>query len=195
MADKLTRPKASYIDFLNLGNNYIQQKNITSEIRELRSENIFRTSIISNQLNDIHKQTNISNKILLKNLVYHEQSLKSLLRIEQNFIQLREDIDNINSNISKIVNHLELTRFQEELAKKKRVSLHITSLELEEIEKIKLTFPEWGLLQLQIIEEILSKENISVESFSDSIVELKEAQKIFDKLSFMKKDFIRRLGD
>ena len=195
MADKLTRPKASYIDFLNLGNNYIQQKNITSEIRELRSENIFRTSIISNQLNDIHKQTNISNKILLKNLVYHEQSLKSLLRIEQNFIQLREDIENINSNISKIVNHLELTRFQEELAKKKRVSLHITSLELEEIEKIKLTFPEWGLLQLQIIEEILSKENISVESFSDSIVELKEAQKIFDKLSFMKKDFIRRLGD
>jgi hypothetical protein len=176
VVDNLTRPKASYTDLLNIGNNFIQQKNITSELRELSSANIIGTSIISNQLDDIYNQRKNSNKLLLKNLVYHEQSLKSLLRIEQNFIQLREDIENLNSNISKIVNHLELVRFQEELAKKKRVSLHTTSLELEGIEKIKETFPEWGLLQLHIIEEILSKENIHVESFSDSIVELKEAQ-------------------
>ena len=105
--------------------------------------------------------------------------------------QLSNEIQKASFNqLSSISQHLSDMKLLEIEDRKHRVTLHEISLEIERIHQIKEEFPEWSLLNLEILSEIIDENSMSIENFSTSFSDLSHAQKIFDNLNSLKNDLL-----
>ena len=193
------RPKASYVDFLHLGENLLRNKKIVGELKNLREQHLVGTQVMINQLDNIAHAAEVwareSHALLEETNRLQEESLQSLRGIEHGLENLARQTNQIMSDTSAIVHHLDQQAKKQEEDEGRRLLIHKLNVHLELIESRKNQYPEWGLLEINILEDMISSNDISIEQFASSLEELKQAQVIFDKLKVLRIEINEILGD
>ncbi len=187
------------MDFLHLGENLLRNKKIVGELKNLREQHLVGTQVMINQLDNIAHAAEVwareSHALLEETNRLQEESLQSLRGIEYGLENLARQTNQIMSDTSAIVHHLDQQAKKQEEDEGRRLLIHKLNVHLELIESRKNQYPEWGLLEINILEDMISSNDISIEQFASSLEELKQAQAIFDKLKVLRIEINEILGD
>ena len=189
----------------NLNQNTIELKEaviINSAIELHGNEKLIEQQRNTNQLLDSinHlksqelKLNQISNEILIEQQRNTNQLLRKINQLKSQELKLSKISNEIQkasfNQLLGISEHLRDMKLLEIEDRKYRVTLHEISLEIVRIHQIKEEFPEWSLLNLEILSEIIDENSMSIENFSTSFSDLSHAQEIFDNLDSLKNDLL-----
>jgi len=242
------RPKASYVDFLHLGENLLRNKKIVVELKNLREQHLAGTQLMIDRMDGIQqvgimgielsaRNADIEESLLSESNVLKEemiqaqeksrqvqkeslqvqreslqvalgslrvqsqslrvqsQSLQSLREIEYCLEDLSRQANQIMSDTGAIVHHLDQQVKKQEIEEARRLSIHNLRVQLGLTESRKNQYPEWSLLEINILEEMVSSNDLSIEQFASSLEELGHAQAIFDDMKALKAEITELLGD
>lgn len=255
MSDLTVRPQASFVDFLQLGENYLAHRKILGEMVSLREQNLAGTQLMIDRMDGIQRvgimgielsarnadieqsllsESNVlkeemiqaqeeslqvqkeslqaqeeslqvqeeslqvqkeSLQVALESLQAQSQSLQSLREIEYCLENLSRQTNQIMSNTGAIVNHLDRQVKKQEGEEARRLLIHNLKVQLGLTESRKNQYPEWSLLEINILEEMVSSTDLSIEQFASSLEELGHAQAIFDDMKALKAEITGLLGD
>ena len=194
------RPKASYADLVHLVTDWGHNIRQTEHLARV-NEN---TSNIANSLNTLLEVNSFNLAVNSLSLANQEQSLANQEQIFQELLELNEkassqlhmlaDISYSNQLIFNELNVLKNT-IQEHFKQEKkdrdsRLVLHWIKEKLNRILELENEFPEWCLLELIYIDELLNEFDLSLDKFSSSFDDLEYAKSVFDDF----RGLIRRLS-
>ena len=161
----MTRPKASIVDWVDLGVDTLQ---ITQQ-RAMR-----------NDLENARRAYEVGTAITLAEISNLQEMQMA------NFAQLRE-LDNkleVLAEISwNIVSYFERKEEHEMFVGEMRFSIHTMNRELDEIDGISEKYPEYALLKPDTLVAIIEERDVRVEHFSQvSMEEMRLAQELLDRV-------------
>ena len=133
------------------------------------------------------RQTEATNALLgniqqLKNQELHQQAVS----IDLNRASLNE--------LQTITSTLLTMHDSENTERSRRLVLHQISLEMDRLDELRDGFPEWALLRIEVLDELLVQNNISISNFSSSFSDLEHAQRTLDRLDTLRDELLRANG-
>jgi len=140
-----------------------------------------------NQRKEAIRQTEATNALLgnIQQLKMQEMQQQAV-SIDLNRASLTE-LETITSTLRTIHD-------SENTERSHRLVLHQISMEMDRLDKLREGFPEWALLRIEVLEELLIENNISISNFSSSFSDLEHAQRAFDRLNTLRDELLRANG-
>lgn len=172
------RPKASVLDFVDLGADgyqIVQQRSMRRELESARRAQELGTAVTLSAIEGLydlhiavgHKIWEIDNKLDL--------------------------LTQISWNIS---SYFERKEKHEEFVGIMRFYIHNTNRSLDEIDSYAEKYPEYALLEINRILSTIKKKDVRVEYFSQvSMEEMRLAQELIDRVHDTKHSLLARLGN
>lgn len=187
------RPKASYADLVHLVTDWGHNIRQTEHLARV-NEN---TSNIANSVNTLLEVNSFNLAVNSQSLANQEQIFQELLELNEKAssqLHILADISYSNQLIFNELNVLKNT-IQEHFKQEKkdrdsRMVLHWIKEKLNRILELENEFPEWCLLELIYIDELLNEFDLSLDKFSSSFDDLEYAKSVFDDF----RGLIRRLS-
>jgi hypothetical protein len=188
------RPQSSGGQLTHLVSDLYHDRKKLGQLRELnqRTEQQIATMVTIagieyDQRKEAIRQTEATNALLgniqqLKNQELQQQAVS----IDLNRASLTE-LETITSTLRTIHD-------SENTERSHRLVLHQISMEMDRLDKLREGFPEWALLRIEVLEELLVENNISISNFSSSFSDLEHAQRAFDRLNTLRDELLRANG-
>ena len=82
----------------------------------------------------------------------------------------------------------------ENTERSRRLVLHQISMEMDRLDELRDGFPEWALLRIEVLDQLLVQNNISISNFSSSFSDLEHAQRTLDRLDTLRDELLRANG-
>ncbi len=176
MAHPSPRPKASIVDWVDLGVDafqIVQNRGIARELSNLKRAHAVGTSITLNEINNL-QEMQMANFAQIMEL---DGKLEILSKISWN-----------------IASYFERKEEWENFVGTMRFSIHTMSRELDEIEEISERYPEYALLKTDTLVAIIESHDVRAEHFSKiSFDEMAHAQELLDRVDSTRLHLISRL--
>ena len=188
------RPKASAVDMLNLVSDVYHDQKQLGKLQELNH----RTELLANTISDIAMKESYDRQIIIRNSELTNDLLSGITR--QNEILQRQQREFINlgkeslNELQTISSTLLSIKNEEATDREQRMVLHQISLRMNELDKMKIEYPEWALLHVEALYEIIMQRGVSISDFSTSFSDLNHAQSSFDRLAELHEELLQKNG-
>lgn len=124
--------------------------------------------------------------------------LENIQQIKNQELQQQAVSNDLNraslSQLQTITSTLRTMHDSENTERSNRLVLHQISMEMDRLDKLRDGFPEWALLSIEVLEDLLVQNNISISNFSSSFSDLEHAQLAFDRLNTLKDELLSANG-
>ena len=190
----MRRPQSSVGQLTHLVSDLYHDRKKLGQLRELnqRTEQQIATMVTIagmeyNQRKEAIRQTEATNALLgnIQQLKMQEMQQQAV-SIDLNRASLTE-LETITSTLRTIHD-------SENTERSHRLVLHQISMEMDRLDKLREGFPEWALLRIEVLEELLIENNISISNFSSSFSDLEHAQRTLDRLDTLRDELLRANG-
>ena len=188
------RPKASTLDILHIASDVYHDQKKLGQLRELNK----KTEDLANTMSAIAINESYERQAILRSSELTNDLLSGITR--QNEILKKQQREFINvgkaslNELQTISSTLLSIKREEATDREQRMVLHQINLRMNELDKIKIEYPEWALLHVEALYEIITERRVSISDFSASFSDLDYAQSCFDRLTMLQDELTEMNG-
>jgi len=181
----MSRPRSSYADWGNLAINAVN----TSQLSKMNSE----LSMMARAASRVNRE---SLDIQKGQLDVMRDALKVQFATALTLSRIEDEIGELVSTTGSISELLKLQENRENNLGSLRVIMHKLDKQLDAVENYFYEeYPEWGLKTIYDINDVIEKNDISVDSFSRSWEDIQKVEELNDKASRIRDSLIRKLTE